>query len=63
MEKLNLDSIFNDSQLCQKAYKKLKSDVYYDKTQVILKKEIVEFEANKKSAKELDDSLIEIWKN
>lgn len=62
MEKLNLDSIFNDSQLCQKAYKKLKSDVYYDKTQVILKKEIVEFEANKKSAKELDDSLIEIWK-
>jgi hypothetical protein len=62
MEKLNLDSIFNDSQLCQKAYKKLKSNMYYDKTQVILKKEIVEFEANKKSDKELDDSLIEIWK-
>lgn len=35
--------------------------MYYDKTQVILKKQIVEFEADKKSDKELDDSLIEIW--
>ena len=48
--------------LCQKAYKKLKSDAYYDKTKVILKKEIVEFEANKKSAEELDEFLIGIWK-
>ncbi len=62
MEKQSLDSIFSDSQLCQKAYKKLKSDAYYDKTKVILKEEIVEFETNKKSAEELDEFLIGIWK-
>lgn len=63
MEKQNFSSIFNDSMLCQKAYKKLKSDAYYDKTKVILKKEIVEFETSKKSAEELDEFLIGIWKN
>lgn len=47
--------------LCQKAYKKLKSDAYYDKTKVILKKEIVEFEASKKSEKDLDQYLVGIW--
>lgn len=62
MEKQNFSSIFNDSMLCQKAYKKLKSDAYYDKTKVILKKEIVEFETSKKSAEELDEFLIGIWK-
>lgn len=62
MEKQSLDSIFDDPQLCQKAYKKLKSDAYYDKTKVILKKEIVEFEASKKSDKDLDQYLVGIWK-
>ena len=44
MGKTHKQSIFDDKFLFQKAYKKLKSDAYYDKTKVILKKDIVEFE-------------------
>lgn len=61
MENQRMNSIFDDPQLCQKAYKKLKSDAYYDKTKVILKKEIVEFEASKKSAEDLDQCLVGVW--
>ena len=38
MGKAHRSSIFGDKFLFQKAYKKLKSDAYYDKTKVILKK-------------------------
>lgn len=38
MGKTHKQSIFDDKFLFQKAYKKLKSDAYYDKTKVILKK-------------------------
>lgn len=55
-------SIFGDELLFQKAYKKMKSDAYYDKTKVILKKDIVEFENGEKSDKGLDERLIDIWK-
>lgn len=61
VERQNFSSIFNDSQLCQKAYKKLKSDAYYDKTKVILKKEIVEFEVSKKSDEDLNQYLVGVW--
>ena len=40
----------------------MKSDAYYDKTKVILKKDIVEFENGEKSDKGLDERLIDIWK-
>lgn len=36
MGKTHKQSIFDDKFLFQKAYKKLKSDAYYDKTKVIL---------------------------
>lgn len=39
MGKTHKQSIFDDKFLFQKAYKKLKSDAYYDKTKVILKKQ------------------------
>lgn len=37
-----------DEKLVEKAYKKLKSSVYYDRTQLILRNRIVEFEAKHK---------------
>lgn len=56
MGKTHKQSIFDDKFLFQKAYKKLKSDAYYDKTKVILKKDIVEFENEEK----LDMRLFDI---
>lgn len=45
-----------DRQLFQKAFKKLKSNIYYDKTNLILRDKIVEFEADKESIdKKLND--------
>ena len=42
--------------LIEKAYKKLKSSVYYDKTQLILRNKIVEFEQEHRG-EELDKYL------
>lgn len=55
MGKTHKQSIFDDKFLFQKAYKKLKSDAYYDKTKVILKKDIVEFENEEKLDMQLSD--------
>lgn len=47
-----------DSELFKKAYKKLKSNIYYDKTQLILRDEIVRFENGFNSGdKTLDEEL------
>jgi hypothetical protein len=53
-------SVFDDKKLFQKAYKKLKSDAYYDKTKVILKREIVEFESHFKTINKLDEFLDDV---
>lgn len=47
-----------DSELFKKAYKKLKSNIYYDKTQLILRDEIVRFENDLNiKGKTLDEEL------
>ena len=48
-----------DSLLMQKAFKKLKSNAYYDKTNLPLRDKIVSFECN--YGDELDDYLSEIF--
>lgn len=58
MGKAHRLSIFDDKFLFQKAYKKLKSDAYYDKTKVILKKDLVEFE--NENEEKLDMQLSDI---
>lgn len=58
MGKTHKQSIFDDKFLFQKAYKKLKSDAYYDKTKVILKKDLVEFE--NENEEKLDMQLSDI---
>lgn len=62
MGEIHKPSIFDDKFLFQKAYKKLKSNAYYDKTKAMLKKEIVEFENGKNGDEKLDEFLIDIWK-
>lgn len=52
--------MINDTDLVKKAYKKLKSNVYYDKTMVILKKNLVEFENQYCDENKLDDELDKI---
>ena len=46
-----------DKVLFEKAYKKLKSSVYFDKTQLILRNEIVEFESDKDNLEEYLEEL------
>lgn len=46
-----------DDKMVEKAYKKLKSSIYFDKTQLILRNSIVEFEGKGK----IDDCLSEIY--
>ena len=53
-------AIVIDKELFRKAYKKLKSNIYYDKTQPLLKNAIVEFENNHKHNK-LDDYLDSLY--
>lgn len=50
-----------NSELFCKAYKKLKSSIYYDKTELILRNKIVEFEA-RYSNNELEDALKTLFK-
>ena len=45
----------------EKAYKKLKSSVYFDKTQCILRNDIVEFENSYNTQEDLDNYLGEIY--
>lgn len=47
-----------DSRLFQKAYKKLKSSIYYDKTNLVLRDKIVRFES--KHGKNLDEDLMDL---
>lgn len=54
------NSIFEDKDLLKKAYKKLKTDAYYDKTKVILKKEIVEFESRQDDEGAFDAVLCDL---
>lgn len=49
-----------DETIVEKAYKKLKSSVYFDKTQLILRNSIVEFEKNHKN---IDEYLRSIFKD
>lgn len=48
-----------DSGLLKKAYKKLKSNIYYDKTQLILRDEIVRFESELSSGRKTLDGELE----
>ena len=47
--------------ILEKAYKKLKSSIYYDKTNLILRDRIVEFESSHEQ--ELTDYLRDLWVN
>lgn len=49
-----------DSELIKKAYKKLKSSVYFDKTQLVLRDQIVEFEGDI-SESDLENHLEKLW--
>ena len=49
------------------AYKKLKANIYFDKTQLPLRNKIVDFELNdfEKNIKEMNDALLgndKVWK-
>lgn len=48
-----------DEELFKKAYKKLKSSVYYDKTQLILRNKIVEYE----SSGDIDEKISQLFEN
>lgn len=49
-----------DSELLKKAYKKLKSSIYYDRTQLILRDKLVRFEKNLDDIDKYFDELAEI---
>lgn len=51
-----------NSNLFEKAYKKLKSSIYYDKTQLILRSKIVEFESSKENIDKYMAKLFEAFK-
>lgn len=48
-----------DKEILKKAYKKLKSSIYYDRTQLILRDKIVRFESNIKNMDEYFEELAE----
>lgn len=50
-----------DDNLFQKAYKKLKSSIYYDKTELILRNRLVEFEYHHIEGGTLDKTLRELY--
>ncbi len=52
-----------NSELFKKAYKKLKSSIYYDKTQLILRSKIVEFESTQENIDTYISNLYERFKS
>lgn len=49
-------NIYSDNEIINKAYKKLKSNVYYDKTNIILRDKIVDYESDN-----IEDILSDLW--
>jgi len=52
------DNMEFSEEMIKNAYKKLKSEIYFDKSQLILRDQIVQFESGN-----IDDILTDLWKN